>query len=96
MSRRPRSPAPIPSLHRYLIHFTPANDEHLATPIGVTAFSIDDALSIIRDDWHLDRDPTPIGVDEDVDLSSIPDGYWKAPVGPTSIRGIWYPMQPIE
>jgi hypothetical protein len=92
---RPVSPKSRAPLTRYLLYFDRAKYPRLVT-FGVTAFSIDDACELVREYWHLDETPEPSSVDSDVDLSTIPDDWWKAMVGPTNWRGVWYPYQQLE
>jgi hypothetical protein len=62
----------------------------------VTAFSVDDALAIVRDANNLTDAPVPIRVDVDVDLSTFAASFWKAPLGQPNWRGIWYPAYQVE
>lgn len=96
MPLRPTTPGSPSILRRYLLHFRWPNEFDLTTPIGVTAFSVDDAISIIREAHRLTNDPVPMRVDEDVDLSTIPTTFWKAPLGQPNWRGIWYPAYQLE
>lgn len=88
-----------PLLHRYWIELdrNSAQDEPrlgALLPWGVTAYSLHDALSILRDHL-LDGEPLrpPLRrVIEDVDLSKIDPFYLRhGSVFPPIWRGIWYP-----
>jgi hypothetical protein len=64
--------------------------------VAVTAFSVENALEIIRNRWYLEAPPVPISVEADIDLSAVPPAFGKAAVGPTNWRGVWYPFYELE
>jgi hypothetical protein len=58
--------------------------------IGVTAYSLDDARSLIENeplvaDWKI------LNVTEDVDIGTLDQGHVIPNMGPPNVRGIWYP-----
>jgi hypothetical protein len=61
---------------------------------GVTAHSLDDALTIIRAagyDGFLPEDAGLLKVVKDVRFDDLPD-YVRTHMGPIVVRGLWYPF----
>ncbi len=60
---------------------------------GVTAYSRDDALSLIREHVFGSNDPPPI-IDyiEDVRLDQIEQNHVRPNIGNIQRRGIWFPQ----
>jgi hypothetical protein len=59
---------------------------------GVTAYTIEDALWLLRNRL-LDRDlGTPIEVKRDVRLTDLDQGHVAPNCGPLVLRGVWYPQ----
>ncbi len=81
------------SLRRFWIRFRaiPAYDS-LRLGCGVTAYSYDDALSIMRSTVFKGKDmPSVDEVIEDVDVSSLDQKHIAPNMEPPIWRGIWYP-----
>jgi hypothetical protein len=89
-SPRPRSPKPSPLLRRYLVHFPTANLDNVTVPIGASAFSKED-LAVVLKEGGFRTDIALAQIDEDIDLSALPDRTFNWPPGPPNWRGIWYP-----
>lgn len=83
-----------PLLHRFWITLDLSDERarHAALGYGVTAFTLEDALALLRDEAFR-GDPLPaIGrVIEDVDLSTLDARNVLPNVGDPVRRGIWYP-----
>jgi hypothetical protein len=59
---------------------------------GVTAFTVEDALQLIRAAYHRDAHLPPISrIIEDVDVMSLDQKHVIPNMNPPSWRGIWYP-----
>jgi hypothetical protein len=61
---------------------------------GVTAFSLDDALGLLRREFFEPMGsplPPVRGVIEDVDVSTL-DDHVRPNMHPPNWRGVWYPM----
>jgi hypothetical protein len=60
---------------------------------GVTAYSLDDALELVRQQlWKCEATLPPIRkVIEDVDVSTLEDRYVLTHMGPPIWRGVWFP-----
>jgi hypothetical protein len=57
--------------------------------IGVTAYSIEDALSILANEGiEYDRIK---GIVENIDVRELDQGHVMPNMGPPSFRGVWYP-----
>ena len=84
-----------PALETFWISFP--QDQNLAFGIGVTAYSEEDALALIKkqgvDKWFLDAREIKIahGVRiEDLDQRNVVPN-----IGPLQLRGVWYPCMNI-
>ncbi|MEM9683668.1 MAG: hypothetical protein AAF942_10425 [Pseudomonadota bacterium] len=85
------------SLHPYWIEFDLSIDDDppfgFLLGCGVTAFTQDDALAIVRDlafgGTNLPRITKLI---EDVDVRTLDEGHVRPNMGTVSIRGIWFPL----
>ena len=61
--------------------------------IGVTAFSRDDALALVRTVVFGDNDLPPLdSIIEDVDVSTLDPGHVLPNMGTVLRRGIWFPL----
>ena len=68
-------------------------DPHGPTGFGVTAFSLADALRIIREaGYTLPDDPALLHVREGVRPSDLDEAHVAKNMGPIVVRGIWYPF----
>ena len=75
-----------PLLRRYWFQ----TREHLG--FGVSAFSVDDAKSLIDDAARrLGWDYEILGIVEDVDVRDLDQGHVVPNMGPPNFRGVWFP-----
>src|SRR4051812_24473034 len=80
------------SLHRYWLTFDEgAAPVGCAHGIGVTAWTLDDALTLIREALKT-SDVRPVSVTEDVDVQTLDAGHVLPNMMPPSERGVWFPM----
>ncbi|MCG8544492.1 MAG: hypothetical protein MJE12_09815 [Alphaproteobacteria bacterium] len=84
-------------LHRYWIKFEfGADDERppgFGFSCGVTAYTLDDALEIIKTQAFNGKDLPKIGtLIEDVDVSTLDRGRIRPNMGIVIDRGIWFPQ----
>ncbi len=84
-------------LHRYWFtfkghsHSLPAG---LAIGCGVTAFSRDEAAELIKRELLAGKElPTVMHVVEDVDVSALDPNHVLPNVGPSNVRGVWFPRR---
>ena len=60
---------------------------------GITANSLDDALSLLRERALKNRDiPTIKRIVEDVNIEELDSGHIRPNMGNIFVRGIWYPL----
>jgi hypothetical protein len=68
-------------------------DPHGPLGFGVTAFSVDDALQILRDvGYRLPEDTAEVRIVEDVRAIDLDELHVVRNMGPIVVRGIWYPF----
>ncbi len=86
-------------LHRYWLKFAQSDIDAAKLPqyfrlgCGVTAFTPEDALSLIR--RHILRGaevPKPLSLVEDVDVRTLDAGHVIPNMEEPVSRGIWFPM----
>ena len=68
---------------------------HAPLGFGVTAWSLDDAVAIIRDlDYgrYLPDDLAGVRVTEGVTAAELDGPHVVANMGPIAVRGLWYPF----
>lgn len=61
---------------------------------GVTAFSVDEAISIIRSEGfgdYLPTNPEELQVQPNVTINQLDQGHVVPNMGPMVMRGLWYP-----
>ena len=90
-----------PLLHRYWIEFASAPPRgaegyilpsRLARFCGVTAYTLDDALYLIREQLTLGRDLPPIReMIEDIEIATLDSGHIRPNMGEPFWRGVWWP-----
>jgi hypothetical protein len=85
------------SLHRYWFRFDLTLDDRHPSGVlagcGITAFSYDDALQILRERVFKDQDVPPITERrEDVDVSSLDQGHVVPNMMSPDKRGVWFPQ----
>ena len=62
--------------------------------IGVTAYSIEDAISLIKDqDLAMSYNPILESYIENIDINELDQNHVIPNMGISSNRGIWYPKQ---
>lgn len=81
-------------LTRYWITFERlANPTPLNLGCGVTAFSREDALEIVRERAFAGRTmPKIVDVLEDIDVSTLDPKHIAPNIGSVTSRGIWFPI----
>jgi hypothetical protein len=82
-------------LHRYWFQFDPANPEvpsQVRLGCGVSAWTRDDAVNLVRHHVFEGRDFSVVAVVEDVDVSALDANHVLPNMAPASIRGVWYPL----
>jgi hypothetical protein len=63
---------------------------------GVTAYSLRDALAIIRDSgYELPEDVASLEIIEDVRVDAPEPWHVRANMGPIVVRGMWYPFRRV-
>ena len=90
-----------PLRHRYWIEFVSAPPRGgegyvplgmLARCCGITAYTFNDALYLIREQLTLGRDLPPIhDVIEDIDIATLDSGHIRPNMGEPLWRGVWWP-----
>ena len=79
-------------LHSYWLNFAGgATAISNGLGVGVTAYSLDDALAILRP-FAGDRLPELMSVKEDVQFSDLDPGHVVPNMLAMSDRGVWFPM----
>jgi hypothetical protein len=84
-------------LRRFWAEFELSGLEYIPAGIaigcGVTAFSFDDAMGLIRDSIFAGHDmPLIARFVEDVDIRSLDQNHVVPNMGVPSRRGIWFPL----
>jgi hypothetical protein len=87
----------VKTLRRYWIRFDVSmKDEHAPGTllgIGVTAYSREDALQIIRDKVYKQEVLPPVAdLIEDVSISELDAQHVVPNLGSHFVRGVWYPV----
>ena len=78
-------------LRRYWFKFSPAQLEVASLGCGVTAFSYEDAIAILKSTLFAGREiPAISNVVVDVDISTL-DQHVRPNMEPPNWRGVWYP-----
>ena len=81
-------------LTRYWIRFTPpSSGGHMRfREVGVTAWTIDDALQLLQNNLFRGKDvPEIASLVEGVDVSTLDEKHVLKNMNPPNMRGIWYP-----
>jgi len=81
-------------LTAYWISFP--DNPHFPLGFGVTAWSVDDAISILDEfgyDHH--RRTSNVNVDSDVTCDDLDRDHVLSNIGPIIVRGIWYPFRQV-
>ncbi len=59
---------------------------------GITAFTRDDAIGLLREFWPRENDvPIIADVSEDVDLRALDQNHVTPNIGDVTRRGVWFP-----
>ena len=66
-------------------------DQWLCHSYGVTAFSREDALQMLRDLRCDLPEPESLLITDDVDLESLDPNPVRCNIGPVVVRGVWFP-----
>ena len=77
-----------PLLHRYWF------DVRVGLGFGVTAYSIDDARTLLDEylrRWRGTCEVEVIDIVEDVDVRDLDQGHVIPNMGPPNLRGVWFP-----
>jgi hypothetical protein len=68
----------------------------LSFSFGVTAYSLADALAIIRDSgYELPEDIGTLQIREDVRYDDLEPNHVRTNMGPIVVRGLWYPFRRV-
>ena len=79
-------------LHRYWLVFAGPNVPSIVRGgCGVTAWTRDDAMSLVRHHLLEGEDFQVKDVIEDVDVSTLDANHALHNMAPTNLRGIWFP-----
>jgi hypothetical protein len=80
-------------LKRYWFRFEELPYDVMNLGCGVTAYSLDDAKSLLEQSVFKDRTwPQVVEIIEDVDVSTLDRGHVIPNMEPPVWRGVWYPM----
>jgi hypothetical protein len=80
-----------PRLVPFWIRF--AGEPELQHSYGVTAYSLDEALGILKDHHLVGQDiDRPIGVSANVRIGDLDQRRVVPNCGPMNFRGVWYPF----
>ena len=80
-------------LTRFWLKFSPLPYNPLNLGCGVTAYSYDDAISLLRRRVFKDEElPTIVSVIENVDVSTLDQRHVIPNMGVCVDRGIWFPL----
>jgi hypothetical protein len=82
-------------LRRYWVQFDredPDVPSSLRLRCGVTAWTREDALNLIRHHVFGGRDFSVMALVEDVDVSILDANHVLSNMAPASVRGVWYPL----
>jgi hypothetical protein len=85
---------PERKLHRYWIEVDPAVGG--LRRFGVTAFDLDDALTLISETYGVRPRPSARNVVADVDVDSLDANHVLPNIGPPIFRGVWYPRTSLQ
>ncbi|MEM7401395.1 MAG: hypothetical protein AAF304_05535 [Pseudomonadota bacterium] len=83
-------------LTTYWITFPNDTDMSLPLGIGVTAYSLEDAMELIEQQgitWH--KEASEINIKEGVTISDLDERNIVPNIGPMQFRGVWCPCQNI-
>ena len=79
-----------PHLVSFWIRF--AGEPELQHSYGVTAYSLDDALELLKKHQLVGQDvESPIGISANVRIEDLDQGHVVPNCGPMVFRGVWYP-----
>ena len=81
-------------LHRYWIQFDASSnitDSELSLGCGITAYSKEDAMIILKE--NVADVPNIINIEEDVNINSLDEGHVIRRMGIVSNRGVWFPRK---
>jgi hypothetical protein len=78
---------------RYWLKFARlARPDPLNLGCGVTAWTVDDALRLVRTAFPDRPLGAPIEVTENVDVSTLDAGHIFPTLGDVTLRGVWWPQ----
>lgn len=93
------TPVKNPLLRRYWLEFDLSQGPEPAAPgwlgwgCGVTAFTVDDALRLVRKHVFQGAPMVPVSrIIEDVDTTTLDAGHIRPNMDEPISRGIWFPM----
>jgi hypothetical protein len=77
---------------RYWLKFARLTRPHpLNLGCGVTAWTLDDALHLVRSAFPNLSVGAPITVMENIDVSTLDPGHVLPTLGDVTLRGVWWP-----
>ena len=62
---------------------------------GVTAFSLQDAQALLAQQWPASADSEVTEVVANIDVRTLDQNHVVVNMGPSSIRGVWYPCRNV-
>jgi len=77
-------------LTRFWLEFTSTSPYPVR--FGVTAYSLEDALYLLKQQAALGHNLAPTSVVENVDIRTLDPNHVRPNMAPPSQRGIWYPL----
>lgn len=73
------------------------NDAGLANWYGVSAYSLDDAVSLLHDaGFEVDPTEPSVTVRENARLTEFEERHIGPNMGPMQFRGVWYPRMNLK
>ena len=86
-------PNATPPLRRYWFKFrTPRFPAALNIGCGVSAYSYEDAVNLLRERVFGGKEPDIVVCDADVDVSKLDHKHVLPNIGSMVVRGIWFPL----
>jgi hypothetical protein len=87
-----------PSARKLLLPFLfTVNDAGRAEWYGVSGYSLEDAISLLREaGFEIDPTDSSVNVRENVRLTEFEERHIGPNMGPMQLRGVWYPRMNLK